>query len=74
MSSLIEAPRDMVEAVAGLRLPPRADRRLQDLMDRNTENELTTAELEELETLVEWSQTIAIVKAQALHTLGRSSR
>ncbi len=36
MSSVIEAPVGMVEAVADLKLPLRADRRFQDLMDRNT--------------------------------------
>jgi hypothetical protein len=35
MSAVIEAPIEMVEAVADLHLPPRADQRLQDLMDRN---------------------------------------
>jgi hypothetical protein len=35
MSAVIEAPIEMVEAVAGLHLPPRADQRLHDLMDRN---------------------------------------
>ena len=41
MSALIEAPIKMVEAVAGLHLPPRADQRLQDLMNRNTTVRLT---------------------------------
>ena len=41
MSAVIEAPLEMVEAVADLRLPPKADRRLQDLMDRNTNGGLT---------------------------------
>ncbi|MGA8347065.1 MAG: hypothetical protein WB773_04520 [Isosphaeraceae bacterium] len=41
MSALIEAPIEMVEAVAGLHLPPRADQRLQDLMNRNTTVRLT---------------------------------
>jgi hypothetical protein len=61
----------MVETVADLRLPPRADRRLQALMDRNTEGTLTPGEREELESLVELSETIALVRAQALHVLGR---
>ncbi len=41
MSAVIEAPIGMVEAVAGLHLPPQADQRLQDLMDRNNNNEPT---------------------------------
>ncbi len=71
MPAVISAPLDMVEAVAALRLPSRADRRLQDLMDRNNEGALTLDEREDMETLVELSETIAVVRAQALHLLGR---
>jgi hypothetical protein len=46
MSAVIEAPVEMVEAVADLRLPPKADRRLQELMDRNTNGALTPEERE----------------------------
>jgi hypothetical protein len=73
MPSLVQAPREMVETVADLRLPPRAERRLQALMDRNTDGRLTPEQREELEDLVELSQTISLVRAQALHALGRSS-
>ena len=45
MTSVIEAPIGMVEAVADLKLPSRADRRLQDLMDRNNDGALTPEEL-----------------------------
>jgi hypothetical protein len=61
----------MVEAVAALRLPDRADRHLQALMDRNTNGALTPAEREELQALVELSESIALVRAKALHLLGR---
>ena len=71
MSAVVEAPLEMVEAVAALRLPPRGDRRLQFLMDRNTNGELTSEQREELEALVELSETIALVRAQALRLLGR---
>lgn len=71
MSAVIEAPLEMVEAVAALRLPPRADQRLQVLMDRNTNGALAPDEREELETLVELSETLALVRAQALYLLGR---
>ena len=74
MSAVIEAPIEMVEAVAGLHLPPRADQRLQDLMDRNNNGALTPEEREQLEALVELSEAIAIVRAQALHLLERSPR
>src|SRR4051794_1379635 len=65
MATVVEAPLTMVEAVAALRLPPRADQRLQVLMDRNTDGVLRSEEREELEALVELSETIALVRAQA---------
>jgi hypothetical protein len=37
MNSVIDAPVDWIESVGNLRLPSKADRRLQDLMDRNNE-------------------------------------
>ncbi len=69
MSAVIEAPIEMVEAVADLHLLPRADQRLQDLMDRNNNGALSPEEREQLEALVELSETIAIVRAQALQLL-----
>jgi hypothetical protein len=74
MSTVVEAPLEMVEAVAALQLPPRGDRRLQFLMDRNTNGSLTPDQKEELEALVELSETIALLRAQALHLLGRKPR
>jgi 2-keto-3-deoxy-L-rhamnonate aldolase RhmA len=71
MSTVVEAPLEMVEAVAALRLPPKGDRRLQSLMDRNNDGALSVEEREELEALDELSQTIALVRAQALQLLGR---
>lgn len=71
MAGVVQAPLDMVEAVAALRLPPRTDRRLQVLMDRNTNGALTAEEQEDLEALVELSETISLVRAKALHLLGR---
>jgi hypothetical protein len=71
MSAVVEAPLEMVEAVAALRLPPKNDRRLQLLMDRNTNGTLTPEQKDELEALVELTETIALVRAQALRILGR---
>jgi hypothetical protein len=71
MAAVIQVPLDLVEAVAALHLPARADRRLQSLMDRNTEGALTLTEREELEALVELSENIALLRARALHLLGR---
>ena len=72
MSAVIEAPISMVQAVADLHLPPKADQRMQDLMDRHNNGALTPEQREQLEMLVELSETIAIVRAQALHLLKRS--
>jgi hypothetical protein len=69
--TVISAPFDWVESVSELRLPASADRRLQDLMDRNTEGQLTGEERADLESLVELSEKLSLVRAEALHLLGR---
>jgi hypothetical protein len=71
VSAIIEAPADWVETVSSLRLPARADRRLQHLMDRNTEGALTVDERTEMETLVDVSEELSLVRAEALRLLGR---
>ncbi len=72
MSAVIAAPLELVEAVAELRFPLRADARLQELMDRNTEGTLSAKEQEDLAALAELSETLSLLRAQALHVLGRS--
>ena len=72
--SVISAPVDWVESVSELRLPLRSDRRLQELMDRNNEGALTADERAELESLVEVSETLSLVRAKALQILGRDPR
>ena len=69
--TVISAPIDWVESVSELRLPASADRRLQELMDRNTEGRLTGEERADLESLVELSEKLSLVRAEALHLLGR---
>jgi hypothetical protein len=71
MSAVVETPKELLEAVADLRLPAKADHRLQELMDRNTNGLLGEAERAELEALVELSETIAPLRARALQLLGR---
>jgi hypothetical protein len=71
MSAVVQAPVALVEAVAALRLPPKTDKHLQDLMDRNNDGRLRQEERQELEALVELSQTLSLIRAQALHLLGR---
>lgn len=70
MSAMIEAPVDLMEAVAHLRLPPHLDRQLQDLMDANNNGTLSESEREQLANLAEWSESISLLRARALHLLG----
>ena len=71
MSADKKAPLNLIKAVAALRLPAKADGRLQDLMDRHNNGLLNWPEREELEALVELSETLSLVRSQALHWLGR---
>jgi hypothetical protein len=71
MSAVVEAPVELMEKIAEMRFPARTDSLLQSLMDRNTNGQLTPAEREELAALVELSESIALVRAQALKLLGR---
>lgn len=71
MDATIDAPLSWVETLVELRLPPRAESRLKALMDRNTEGDLTEGELAELESLVEVSENLSLVRAEAFHLLGR---
>lgn len=71
MSSTIAAPVNWVEAVGNLHFPSKADRRLQELMDRNNEGLLGPSEREELEALVELSEQLSLVRGEALQILGK---
>jgi hypothetical protein len=73
MTSVVEAPVEFMESLATMRFPNKMDARLQRLMDRNTNGELSDAEREELESLAELSETISLHRARALQLLGRSS-
>lgn len=72
MPAVVEAPVSLMESVAGMRFPPKADSHIQRLMDRNSAGQLTPAERDELEALVELSESIALVRAEALKVLGRA--
>ena len=71
MGATVSAPVEWIEFVGDLRLPSRANERLQQLMDRNTEGLLTESERAELEMRVELSEQLSLVRAQALQLLGR---
>jgi hypothetical protein len=70
MNSIPASP-EWIESVSRLRLPPRSDRRLQVLMDRNSQGSLTTDERAELESLVDMSESLSLIRAEALRLLGR---
>ena len=71
MSSTIAAPVNWVVAVGNLHFPSKANRRLQELMDRNNEGLLGESEREELEALVELSEQLSLVRGEALQILGK---
>ena len=71
MNAVIQAPVELMEEIADLRLPQKANERLQDLMDRNNEGQLTEMERQDLEAFAELSETISLVRAKALSLLGR---
>jgi hypothetical protein len=71
MPAVVATSLELVEAMACLRLPPNADRRLQRLMDRNTEGVLSPDQKEQLETLVELSESLSLIRAQAIQLLIR---
>ena len=68
----IATPLEFVASVADFRFPPKIDAHLQALMERHTEGQLSVLEREELEALVELSETISLLRVQALRVLGRT--
>lgn len=71
MVTTIDAPLQWVETIATLKLPDQADRNLQYLMDRNNEGKLKERERTDLAALAELSERLSLVRAEALHLLGR---
>ena len=71
MPTVISAPVDWIESIGELRLPPRTDHRLQTLMDRNNEGLLSETEREELAALVELSERLSLIRAEAFSLLGK---
>ncbi|MBI2804159.1 MAG: hypothetical protein HYX68_04145 [Planctomycetes bacterium] len=71
MGDEIRVPRELLEQVAAARLPAVTDVRLQDLMTRNNDGALTQSERTELESLVAMSESLSLMRAKAIHFLGR---
>ena len=68
---MCETPRELIESFAAMRFPPKTDSRMQLLMDRNALGQLQPTEREELESLVELSEDLSLLRAKALRVLGR---
>jgi hypothetical protein len=71
VSSTVATPVDWLETVGNLRIPAKADHRLQDLMEKNSEGQLSQPEKEELEAMVELSEQLALIRGEALQLLGK---
>lgn len=56
---------DAIRKIASFGVDPAFQNRLEDLADRNTEGELSPAELEEYDTLVKALNIVAVIKAKA---------
>lgn len=74
MPAVISAPVEWIESVGELRFPEKTDGRLQDLMDRNNDGQLSESERRELESLVELSERLSLIRAEALRLLGKNAR
>ena len=72
MGRTIDVPLRWVEEVATLVLPEKANQHLQQLIDRNNEGLLSDQERTGLAALVELSERLSLVRAEALHLLGRN--
>lgn len=65
----VSVPVAWIESVSALKLPPKADQRLQELMDRNNEGQLDEGERSALDALVELSEELSLVRATAIDLL-----
>lgn len=73
-AATLPAPVAWVRSVSELRLPASTDRRLTDLKDRNTDGILSAAEREELAALADVSESLSLVRANALGLLDAAPR
>ena len=67
----VAASEEWVESVSTLRLPDWADDLLQKLMDANNEGRLSSEQRCQLASLAEWSESLSIMRAEALKLLDR---
>ena len=74
MTATIEAPIQLVQAIAYLRFPPKTDHQMQLLMDANTNGTITPSERCQLESFVELSESLALLRCEALRLLGEQPK
>ena len=72
MSQTIEIPTEFLKEVAEFQFPPSMQSRIGELMDKNTEDQLSEAERRELKALVEFSESVSIVRGRARLLLRQS--
>lgn len=70
MTTFVEAPLQWVEWLSDLKFPAQTDQRLQELMERHNEGDLTEGEKAELQSLVQLSEQLSLVRSEALHLRG----
>lgn len=73
MDTIPEPVMHFLEQLADMRFTPEADARIQQLMDRNNDGELTPSEHQELASLASLSEQMSLVRARALVLLGRQA-
>lgn len=73
MPDSISAPTEWIASISELKFPASTDHRIQVLMDRNNEGRLDAEERQELEALVDMSEELSLLRAQALRLLNRSA-
>jgi len=60
-----------VDGLTNIRFSPAMNTRIQHLMDLNNEGKLSAEDREELESLVDWSEQISLVRAGAFQLMGK---
>ncbi len=72
MTTLVEVPRRWVESVSKFRFSERPNQLLQNLMDRNNDGLLNEDERSTLVCLVELSEELSLISAEATRLLGQA--
>lgn len=74
MSITIETPVELLREMAQFEFPPSTQEKLNQLMEKNTEGNLTEPEKKELRALVDINERVSIIKAQAKLLLAQNNK